>query len=96
MITGALMLVTALAWFAGFGGPGRVDAQQAKRQREDSSSRTRVEFRQAEAVYNRMAELIGEWERKGWETYQILPVFPTNPGLGRPMTVAIVFRRTVK
>jgi hypothetical protein len=55
-----------------------------------------MQFEQAQIVYTRMAELIAEWEDKGWETYQVVPVFPASLSSGRPMTVAVVFRRPAK
>jgi hypothetical protein len=96
LMAGAILVLTGLAWFGGFSGADRVEAQQARRQRDDPPARPRIEFGQAEVVYARMAELIGDWERKGWETYQVVPVFPASPAAGRPMTVAIVFRRPAK
>jgi hypothetical protein len=86
---------TALAGWGGLG-PGRVEAQQARKKRDDPAAGPRMQFEQAQIVYTRMAELIAEWENKGWETYQVVPVYPSNPGTGRPMTVAIVFRRLAK
>jgi hypothetical protein len=82
-----------LAWWGGLGGPSPVEAQQARKKRDDSPARPRMQFEQAQIVYTRMAELIAEWENKGWETYQVVPVYPSNPASGRPMTVAVVFRR---
>jgi len=95
-IAGALVVLTAVAWVGVVRGPRLVEAQQPRVNRADPSARPRMEFRQAEAVYTRIAEVIGEWEAKGWETFEVVPVYPANPGLGRPMTVAIVFRRPTK
>jgi hypothetical protein len=92
----AAVLATVVAWAGGFPGPRPVEAQQPRGRRAEPSSRPRMEFRQAEIVYTRMAELIGEWESKGWETFEVVPVFPANPGVGRPMTVAVLFRRPTK
>jgi hypothetical protein len=92
----AAVVATTLAWLGGGLGPGRIEAQSARAGRAEPASRTRFEFRQAEVVYTRLAELIGEWESKGWETFQVVPVFPANPGIGRPMTVAVVFRRATR
>jgi hypothetical protein len=40
-----------------------------------------------------MAEGLNEREAKGWETFQIGPIYPSNVGVGGAMRVAIVFRR---
>jgi hypothetical protein len=96
MIAGTLVILTALALTGGLGGMVQVGAQQARRKREERSTPPRVEYRQAEVVYTRIADLIGEWEEKGWETYQVVPVFPANPSAGRPMTVTVVFRKSTK
>src|SRR5438067_2051067 len=93
MLAAAGLVVTTLAWCVGLAGSGRVEAQQPRKKRDDPPARPRTQFEQAQIVYTRMAELIAEWEEKGWETYQVVPVYPSNPGSGRPMTVAIVFRR---
>jgi hypothetical protein len=95
-IAAAFVVLTAVAWVGVVPGPRPVEAQQPRSNRANPSSRPHMEYHQAEAVYTRTAEVIGEWEGKGWETFQVVPVFPANPGLGRPMTVAIVFRRPTK
>jgi hypothetical protein len=93
LVAATSAVLTVVSWVGGLAGPRAVEAQQSRASRADPSSRTHMEYRQAEAVYTRTAEVIGEWESKGWETFQVVPVFPANPGLGRPMTVSIVFRR---
>jgi hypothetical protein len=93
ILAAAGLVGTTLAWCGGLAGSGRVEAQQARKKREEPPARPRMQFDQAQIVYTRMGELIAEWEGKGWETYQVVPVFPANLASGRPMMVAIVFRR---
>jgi hypothetical protein len=84
IMAGAFLVVTALAWFGGLAGPGRVDAQQPRRQREDPPSRSRMEFRQAEVVYTRMAEMIGNGRRRGGRPSRSCPSSrPTPASAGR-------------
>ncbi|WP_406697066.1 hypothetical protein V5E97_39385 [Singulisphaera sp. Ch08] len=54
------------------------------------------DYRQVQVVWANMAETLNQWEEKGWETFQIVPIQATNPGVGAPMTVAILFRRPAK
>jgi hypothetical protein len=96
LVAATSVVLAVVSSVGGLVGPRVVEAQQFRGGRADPSSRTRMEYRQVEAVYTRTAELIGEWESKEWETFQVVPVFPANPGLGRPMTVIIVFRRAMK
>jgi hypothetical protein len=94
----AAVVVTSglVAWSGGVPGPKPAQAQQPRARREDRGAVTRMEYRQSQATYTRIAEVVGEWESKGWEVFQVVPVFPANPGVGAPMTVAIVFRRPAK
>ena len=96
MLAAAGLVAATLVGFGGLAGPGRVEAQQPRKKRDEAMARPRMQFEQAQIVYTRVAELIGEWEAQGWETYQVVPVYPSNPGAGRPMTVAVVFRRPAK
>ena len=93
MLALASLVVATLVGFGGLAGPGRVEAQQSRKKRDEATARPRMQFEQAQIAYTRMAELITEWEGKGWETYQVVPVFPSNISSGRAMTVAVVFRR---
>ncbi len=88
--------IVALGLLGWLGGSKVLEAQSSRGSKEDRTARVRMEFRQTEAVYNRIADVIGDWEGKGWETYQVVPVYPANPGVGGAMTVALVFRRPTK
>jgi hypothetical protein len=50
-------------------------------------------YRQTQVLWTGMDRTLTEWESKGWETYQIVPIANPNPGSGAAMQVAIVFRR---
>jgi hypothetical protein len=94
---GAIVAIAGgVAWSGGLSPSRMVQAEQARARREERGERARVEYRQAQAVYTRTAQVINEWESKGWEVFQVVPVYPANPGVGAPMTVAIVFRRPAK
>ncbi len=56
-----------------------------------------MDYRQVQVVWTNMAETTQHtWEAKGWETFQIIPIQPANPGIRAPMTVAVLFRRPAK
>lgn len=86
-------IAAAVAWA---GGLPSAQARQARARRDAPPARADVEYAQAQAVYTRAAEVINEWESRGWAVFQVIPVHPANPGVGGPMTVAILFRRPAK
>ncbi len=92
----ALLFLVALASVGARSGLPNLQAQQTRRPAEERAGRSRLDFRQVEVNYTRTAETIAEWESKGWDTYQVIPVYPANLGAGGPMTVALVFRRPNK
>lgn len=53
-------------------------------------------YRQASVVWSRMDATLTEWEAKGWEAFQVVPLANPNPGTGQPMQVVLVFRRPAK
>jgi hypothetical protein len=89
----AILALVVTAWIGDSPGPRSVEAQQPRSQRGEKSARTRIEYSQAVCLYTQMADLLNEREAKGWETFEIVPVHPANPGVGGTMRVAIVFRR---
>ncbi|MDR3633892.1 MAG: hypothetical protein P4L84_08810 [Isosphaeraceae bacterium] len=88
----ACLLLAVAAW----AGTRAVEAQALKVHRGAVEPRPRTEFGQIEAGYAQMAQVMGEWEAKGWETFEIVPIQAANLGVGGPMRVAIVFRRPAK
>jgi hypothetical protein len=87
----AVAFVLACAtWIVPAVWPEAVAAPQAKGGRP---ARARTEYHQVEVVYTRMAEAMNEWEAKGWETFQVVPIQAANPGVGGTMRVAIALRR---
>ena len=50
-------------------------------------------YRQTLVVWSNMDRTLTEWESRGWETFQIVPVANPNPGTGAAMQVALVFRK---
>jgi hypothetical protein len=87
------LTAVALSWASGLSGPPIVAAQQSRLQRPERAARARNEYTQVETLYSRIAEVLNEREARGWETFQIVPVSPTNLGVGGSMRVAIIFRR---
>jgi hypothetical protein len=50
-------------------------------------------YRQTLVRWTRIDETLTEWESKGWETFQLVPIPNPNPGTGAHLQVALVFRR---
>ena len=55
-IAAAFVVMTTVAWVGGVPGPRPVEAQQPRANRANPSSRPRMEYHQAEAVYTRTAD----------------------------------------
>src|SRR4051794_32163566 len=75
-----VLLVTARA--GGVPGLSIAEAQQTRSRRVEKPARTRMEYSQAVCLYTQMADVLNEREAKGWETFEIVPVHPANPGVG--------------
>lgn len=91
----AILAAIVLSW-VGISGPRAVEAQQAKVKRVELAPRVRVEYEQVDVIYANMADTLNVRDKKGWEPFQFVPIFPANPGAGGPMIVSIVFRRPAK
>ena len=50
-------------------------------------------YRQTQVGWRQMDATLTDWEAKGWQAFQIVPIASANPGTGAEMQVAIVFRR---
>ena len=53
-------------------------------------------YRPSNVLWTRMSETLNQWEAKGWEPYQVVPIASDNPGTGGSMQVAIIFRRDAR
>ncbi|GAC1464211.1 MAG: hypothetical protein NVSMB9_02590 [Isosphaeraceae bacterium] len=71
-------------------------AQVAPRVSHASEARRPYTYRQVRVLWHRMDESLTEWEAKGWETFQIVPIANPNPASGTEMQVALVFRRPAR
>ena len=58
--------------------------------------RSAMEYRQSRCLWPQMSTVLNEWEGKGWEAFQVVPIHPENPSVGGQMQVAVVFRRPSK
>ncbi len=65
-------------------------AQQSK------TAKAAMEYRQSACLWTSISSVANDWEGKGWELFQVVPIHPENPGAGAKMQVAVVFRRPSK
>ncbi len=84
------------SWLGGVPAPRLLEAQPVRTDRPEPRVRPLMEYSQMNVYYTRLADALNERESKGWEPFQLVPVYPANPGVGGPMTVSIVFRRPLK
>ncbi|SIO66100.1 hypothetical protein SAMN05444166_7958 [Singulisphaera sp. GP187] len=94
----AVLALIAMIVGLGLLGSRELEAQAKANRAPVSPSHVRMpmDYRQVQVVWTHMAETLNKWEEKGWETFEIVPIQPANPGVGAPMTVAILFRRPAK
>lgn len=93
---GATALSLAVAvWITG-SRPRVVEAQAPRVHRGEAEPRVRTEYKQTEVAYTQIAQTINEWEAKGWETFQVVPIQTANLGVGGPMKAAIIFRHPTR
>jgi hypothetical protein len=83
-----IALIVAITYaFSAIQGTRRADAQVPR------VVATAHLYRHALVTYTQMDQTLTDWEAKGWEAFQIVPIANPNPATGTPMQVAVVFRR---
>ena len=50
-------------------------------------------YHQLDVSYTDAARHLSDWEAKGWEAFQVVPIANPIPGAGGPMRMVLLFRR---
>jgi hypothetical protein len=86
----AVALVVAVA--VGRGARPLVAQAAAKVDRLAAAAGPHV-YLQTQVGWPQIDGTLTQWEAKGWETFQIVPIANPNPATGGTMQVALIFRR---